>query len=68
MEEAGGIRGERQAWRPGPFSSHLLPEGKPALASLGDRNTKLVLLLDYPVLAKRNEAWSYSQSPWGCQK
>ena len=67
-EEAGGIRGERQAWQPGSFSSHLLPEGKPALASLGGRNAKLVLLLDYAVLAKRNKRHGVTPSPRGAAR
>lgn len=68
MEEAGGIRSERQARQPGSFSSHVLPGGKPALASLGDRNAKLVLLLDYPVLAKRNKRHGVTPSPRGAAR
>lgn len=68
MEEAGGIRSERQARQPGSFSSHVLPGGKPAFASLGVRNAKLVLLLDYPVLAKRNKRHGVTPSPRGAAR
>lgn len=67
-EEAGGIRGGRQARQLGFFSSHLLPEGKPALASLGDRNAKLVLLLDCPVLGKRSTRHGATPSPCGAAR
>ena len=67
-EDAGGIRGERQAQQPGSFSSHLLPEGKPALLSLGGPNTKLAQLLDYPVLTKRNKKYGVTPSPCGAAK
>lgn len=67
-EEAGGIRGERQAWQLGFFSSHLLPEGKLALVSFGDRNAKLVLLLVCSVLRKRNTRHGATPSPHGAAR
>lgn len=68
MDEVGGSRGERQAWQPGPFSSHLLPKGIPALTFLGDRRAKLVLLLDYAVLTKRKKRHGVTSSPHGATK